>query len=61
MKLSIASLSPANRYPAPTTHARKPKANDAPRYAAKLVDLDDDDSPTLLRTRKTSFPVASAR
>lgn len=64
MKLSIASLSAANRYPAlaSPTHARKPKSHavEAPRYAAKLVDLDDDDSPTQLLTRKTTFGATTA-
>lgn len=61
MKLSIASLSAANRYPAAPTLARKAKsyAVEAPRYAAKLVDLDDDDSPTQLLTRKTSLVIAT--
>lgn len=52
MKLSIASLGSAPR-PRPVSFAevRRPKAHDtaappARRYAAKMIDLDDDDAPT---------------
>lgn len=60
MKLSIASLSSLRSH-APAD-ARRPKAHPIeakPRYAAKLIDLDDDDSPTwMLDTRRPRSPSA---
>jgi hypothetical protein len=60
MKLSIASLSCVSRPRTSfqSTPTRGPKAGGSaadpkPRYAAKLIDLgDDDDSPTLMRTQR---------
>lgn len=59
MKLSIASLSSVSR-PHPRSTATDPRRlkpaprlsamDPQPRYAAKMIDLDDDDSPTMMRT-----------
>lgn len=64
MKLSIASLSSfsrsVSRSAASPVAKPKAKAPEAPRYAAKMIDLDDDDSPTQLLTRRKTL-AATAR